>query len=130
MPNLPSFVFAADCEPSRFVKISANHTVTKCTAGERAFGVTHEGSREAPIPGVTPLVAKGGETARVYGAGESCEIVAGGTVNAGQYVKPDSDARAVACSTSEIFSAVARSSTTAAGQLLKVTIITGTTPAT
>lgn len=129
MPNIPSFVFAADCETSRFVKITGNHTVGKCGAGERAFGVSHEGSREAPIPGITPLVAKAGETARVYGPGESCEVIAGGLVNAGQYVKPDSDARGVACGLNEIFSAVARSSVTAAGQLLKVSLITGTTPA-
>jgi hypothetical protein len=87
MPNIPSFVFAADCETSRFVKISGNHTVGKCGAGERAFGVTHEGSREAPIPGITPLVAKAGETAQVYGPGESCEVVAGGVVNPSQLIR-------------------------------------------
>lgn len=72
----PSFVFGEDCAPSLIVKQStaADHTVLKCGFGELPCGVAHEGSREAPIPGITPLAAAAGESNRVYGPGETCEV--------------------------------------------------------
>jgi hypothetical protein len=94
----PSFVFGEDCAPSLIVKRStaADHTVLKCGLGEKPAGVAHEGSREAPIPGVSALAAASGESARVYGPGESCEVVVGSTVviTAGQPVMADASSQA------------------------------------
>jgi hypothetical protein len=94
----PSYVFGEDCATSLIVKQSsaADHTVLKCGFGEKPVGVAHEGSREAPIPGVTPLCAKSGESARVYGPGESCEVEVGSgvVVTAGRYVMADANSKA------------------------------------
>ncbi len=78
----PSFVFGEDCATSLILKRStaADHTVLKCGFGEMPCGVAHEGSREAPIPNVTPYVALSGESARVYGPGETCEVEVGSGV--------------------------------------------------
>ncbi len=99
MPTLnPSYVFGEDCAPSLIVKQStaADHTVLKCGFNERPIGVSHEGTREAPIPGITPLAAASGESARVYGLGETCEVeVASGTViTSGTMVMADADSKA------------------------------------
>lgn len=94
----PSFVFGEDCAPRLIVKRSqaADHTVLKCGFGELPCGVAHEGSREAPIPGITPLAAASGESARVYGPGETCEVEVGSgvVVTAGFPVMADANSKA------------------------------------
>lgn len=94
----PSFVFGEDCAPSLIVKRStaADHTVLKCGFGELPCGVAHEGSREAPIPGISVLAAVLGESARVYGPGETCEVEVGSgvVVTAGYPVMADANSKA------------------------------------
>jgi hypothetical protein len=94
----PSYVMGEDCATSLIVKQStaADHTALKCGFGEMPIGVIHEGSREAPIPGVTPLAAKSGESARIYGPGESCEVDVGTSVvvTAGFDVMSDANSKA------------------------------------
>lgn len=126
--SMPSFLFGGDCEVSRFVKLSnaADHTVVRCGAGEAAIGVSFEGSKDAPIPGVTPLAASSGMSTRVYQIGESCELTAGGVVAAGDYLKSDSTGRGVAASSNDKYYAIARAAASAAGQAIKVTIAFGT----
>jgi len=94
----PSFVYGEDIAPSLIVKRStaADHTVLKCGFGELPCGVSHEGSREAPIPGITPYAALSGESARVYGPGETCEVDVGTgvVVTAGYPVMADANSKA------------------------------------
>lgn len=98
MTQNPSYRFGEDIGPSLFVKAStaAPHTVLKAALGEKAIGVTHEGTREAPIPGITPLCAKSGESARVYGEDETCDVIAGAVaITDGSFVRPDADSKAI-----------------------------------
>lgn len=94
----PSYLMGEDCAPSLIVKQStaADHTALKAVYGERPVGVIHEGSREAPIPGITPLAAKSGESARIYGPGETCEVQVGSgvVVTAGYMVMSDANSKA------------------------------------
>ena len=94
----PSYVFGENIESSLIVKAStaADHTVLKCGFGAMPIGVTHEGSREAPIPNITPYAALSGESARVYGLGETCEVQVGSgvVVTAGYAVMPDANSKA------------------------------------
>lgn len=94
----PSYVAGEDVGSSLIVKAStaANHTVLKAGFGELPVGVTHEGSREAPIPGVTPYAALSGESVRVYGLGETCEVEVGSgvVVTAGYPVMADANSKA------------------------------------
>lgn len=94
----PSYVFGEDCAPSLIVKRStaADHTVLKAGFGELPCGVAHEGTRQAPLPSVTPYVALEGETARVYGPGETCEVEVGSgvVVTAGYPVMADANSKA------------------------------------
>lgn len=94
----PSFVAGEDIATSLIVKIStaADHTVLKAVVNDVPFGVTHEGSREAPIPNVTPVAALSGESVRVYGPGETCEIQVGSgvVVTAGFPVMADANSKA------------------------------------
>lgn len=93
-----SYVFGENCAPSLIVKRSqvADHTVLKAGFGELPCGVAHEGTREAPIPGITPLCAASGESARVYGPGETCEVevASGVVVTAGFPVMADAASKA------------------------------------
>ena len=94
----PSFVAGEEIASSLIVKIStaADHTVLKAVVNDYPFGVTHEGSREAPIPNVTPVAAASGESVRVYGPGETCEVQVGSgvVVTAGFPVMADADSKA------------------------------------
>lgn len=94
----PSYVFGEDIAPSLIVKQStaADHTCLKAGFGEMPIGVSHEGSREAPIPGIIPLAAAQGESARVYGRGETCEVQVGSgvAIPAGAFVMPDANSKA------------------------------------
>lgn len=94
----PSYVFGEDCATSLIVKQSsaADHTALKCGFGEQPIGVATEGSREAPIPGVTPYAALSGEPARIYGPGETCEVQVGSgvVVTAGKDVMADANSKA------------------------------------
>lgn len=93
----PSYVMGEDVGPSLFVRQdpSADHQALKATQWGDTIGVTHEGTREAPLPGITPLAAKNGETVRTYGVDETCEVLVGSTaIVAGQRVRPDATSKA------------------------------------
>ncbi|MFG0261026.1 MAG: hypothetical protein ACF788_01355 [Novipirellula sp. JB048] len=126
----PSFIAGADISPSKFVKIKANNdnTAIQCGAGDVAIGVSAPGTRSAPIPGADGLAAADGETCLVYGLGETCEVTAGGAIQAGDTLKPDADADAVPAAAGEAYSAVARSGA-ADGEKCKCVIVRGTNPA-
>lgn len=123
--NQRSFRASANINTSRFVKISGPHTVAQCVANEQAYGVSHEGTQEAPIPGVTPLAASSGESCLVYGPGDNCEVECGAAVTAGAFVKPDANGRAITASANDKYSGQAINSTGAANQKLKITLVRG-----
>lgn len=132
MTQSPSYVASADILPAKFVKIvsGTDHQIVICSADEVAVGVTHESTMDAALPGVAAAslpAAKAGTACRIYGLGESCEIEAGGTITAGAYLKPDADGNAVACSSTDDYSAVARAGA-ADGEKVQVFIERGVTP--
>lgn len=121
-----SYMAGEDLSPSRFVTHDGTndfHVVT-CTADQGAVGVTHEGTREAPRTGVTPLAAAEGEPVRVYTIGEPCEVEAGDTIAPGDPLKPDADGKAVPCADGDEYSAFADSAA-ASGELCKCTVQRG-----
>jgi hypothetical protein len=127
--NQRSFQASADIDPSVFVKISGNHTVATAGAGEAVYGVSHEGTREAPIPNVTPKCALAGESVMVYGPGDQCEVLAAEAISAGAFVKSNSAGKAVAVGTGAMYYAQAINSVGAANQKLKITLVRGWVPA-
>lgn len=127
--NQRSFVAGEDIGPSLFVVISDKHTVSVAGAGESVYGVSHEGSREAPIPGVTPLAAAEGEPVLVYGPGDNCEVLCGAAITAPARLKSDANGKAIAATGGDEYYAEAVSDTTAANQKVKITLVRGTVPA-
>jgi len=130
-PSNPSYVASEDIGVSLFVNIVAgsDHKIEACDAGDIAIGVTAEYPQDAVLPGaaIGPAVLSG-HSCRVYGLGESCEVLAGGTVNAGDYLKPDANAKAVVCISGDEYSAIARAGGSVAGGRVKITIEHGTAP--
>ncbi len=122
---LPGFVAGGDINPSRFVVLSAQSTVTQAGAGAVAIGVSQEGSREAPIDGASPLAAKAGDPIRVYGDTETCIIEAGAAVTVNAELKPDSVGRGIAAASTEKYSAIALEPAGAAGVKIRCLIRTG-----
>lgn len=128
----PSYIAGADIAPSRFVKLTGNNSVEQCVAGDTADGVSHEGTREAPIPGVTPLAAMAGESCQVYGADEPCEVEAGAAIaSGGTLLKSDLNGKAVpalsgveTAGTIVPYVAIARTAA-AVGEKVKVVITRG-----
>jgi hypothetical protein len=120
-----SYIARGTILPARFVirDTATNHGVLQCTAGQNAVGISYEGTRAAPLPGVTPQAAIVGENVLVYTDGMPCEVVAGGVITAGDRLKPDADGAAVTAAIGEVYSAVADANATA-GQNCKVTVTT------
>lgn len=95
--NNPSYVMGEDVGPSLFVKQDPanDFQALKATLGAEPLGVTHEGTRDAPIPGAAALAAVAGESVRVYGLGEVCEVLVGSlAIVAGDHVAPDANSKA------------------------------------
>lgn len=84
--NNPSFVAGEDLAPARFVKRSTTEDSTVVYADDGTdliVGVTHNGTREAPIPSVSEtLHAQDGEDVRIHGLGDRCEVTLGETITA------------------------------------------------
>lgn len=130
--SAPNFIAGGDIAPSIFVKLSGSRDkeVVACVADDEAIGVSHEGTREAPITGITPLAAKDDEPVMVYTEGIQCEIVAAGTISPGDKLVPDASGHASAlaagsAASGDTFSAIAVSSA-ADGERVKAIVRRGT----
>jgi len=84
--------------PSRFVAIDAsdNNSVLQANAGQRTFGVSSEGGREAPVPSLSTVYAAiAGDDLQVYSMGQTCLLELGAACLAGYRLKPDSNGKGV-----------------------------------
>ena len=124
-----SYIARGDIRPARFVKrdTATNHGVLEADAGDATVGVAYEGSRVAPLPGVSPLAAISGDSVLVYTEGMPCEILAAAAITPGQYRKPDAAGQAVVAVAGDLYGAIADASG-ASGQNVKVTVQFGITP--
>jgi hypothetical protein len=120
----PSFIAKGNIPSSVFVKQSGDHGIIICGAGDEAVGVSHEGSREAPITGITPYAAIEGESCQVYTDTWNCEVKAAGTIVAGDKLKPNASGLAVVAGAGELYSAIARAGA-ADGERCKCTVTRG-----
>lgn len=124
----PSYIARGDVPPSRFVKLNGtDHGIVVCGAGDEAIGISHEGTRQAPLEGVTPLAAKDGESCQVYSDTWPCEIWAGAAITAGQKLKPNAAGAAVPAVNGDVYSAIARASA-ASGERCKCQVTIGRMP--
>lgn len=128
----PNFIAGGDIPASIFVKLSGSRDreVVACTADDEAIGVSHEGTRDAPITGITPLTAKDDEPVMVYTDGIPCEVISGEDITVGDKLVPDADGYAVplsagSASSGDVFSAIALSGATS-GERVKVVVRRGT----
>lgn len=120
----PSFIAKGNIPSSVFVEQSGDHGIIICAAGDEAVGVSHEGTREAPITGITPLAAIEGESCQVYTDTWNCEVKAGATILAGDKLKPGVGGVAVVAGAGEIYSAIARAGAVD-GERCKCTVTRG-----
>lgn len=123
----PSRVAGGDIYPSRFVKANTTYpnTVDQAGAGERVFGISQPGTRDAPIPGASTLAAASGQALAIYGDGEEGLLELGtGGATAGAQLKADADGKGIITVTAnDLVGAVANESG-AAGEKIKVTVQT------
>lgn len=124
--SAPSFIAGGNVSPSRFVKGEAGESNTILQAGlnERAIGISHESTLEAPIPGASAFTATEGLIVQVYGLGEVCEVLGAATIAAFDYLKPDANGSAVVAGPGDAYSAVALVDA-ASGEKVKVVIREG-----
>jgi len=103
--------------------------MAEAAANAVAYGVSHEGTVDPPIPTMTDrFAARTGMEMLVYGPGDTCEIEAGDVIDCAAgpvFLKPDAQGRAVACTNGQHYSAEAHTSASAAGQKVKATIVRG-----
>lgn len=105
----PSFIAGGNISPSRFVKGEAgtSNTILQCVADDRAIGISHESTLEAPIPSASAFGATDGLTVQVYGLGEVCEVLGAATIAAFDFLKPDANGSAVVAGPGDAYSAIA-----------------------
>lgn len=83
-PNLPA-VASGTINPSVFVTQSGDFNVAQSASGDGPIGVAQAGTK---LFNVT-YAAQAGDPIGVYGDGSECYIMLGGTVTAGNFLKPD-----------------------------------------
>src|SRR5688572_20851136 len=95
----PNYVADTNINTSTFVKhtgTTVDFRVSAAGAGDRIAGIAQEGPKAAPIPGASAtLAAAQGDHLRVYGLGEECLLLLGGTVAAGDRLKSDANGAGV-----------------------------------
>lgn len=123
----PSWVAESDVSPSKFLKASGttkDHRCEHAGAGDSIVGVSQEGTREAPIPGITAVHALAGEGVMVYGIGDVCEVVAAGTITSGARVASDGNGDAVAAAAGDKYGGRALASAVA-GERVRIQVQPG-----
>ena len=126
MTQNPSYVADATLLPSRIVMMAAgkDHRVVHATAAAKAVGVVHEGTREAPIPGVTPQSALQGESVRVYGEDETCDVLAAAAIAVDDFIASDANGQAVVAAAGQYYIGRAKAAA-AIGELARIQVISG-----
>jgi hypothetical protein len=97
-----SYRALGDIGTCRFVTQSASYddAITESNSGDQPIGVSGKDTRTPPYSGLDDgLHAVSGEAALVYTAGDEALLDLGGTVTAGDYVKPDNSGKGVTAST-------------------------------
>lgn len=126
----PSYIAGEDLVPATIVMFAAtgvdNTVVTASDGSLPMVGIVHNGSRIAPIPEVTSvLAAKSGETVKVHGLGDTCEVKVGDqAIDAGDYLMADSDGYATPATAGNHYVARALIDA-AAGSMCNVQVIQG-----
>jgi hypothetical protein len=119
--------------PSRFVMVdtSDDNKVIQATTNAKCLGIATEGSNYPPLDDIvsTNYAAIAGQELRVYEPGEICLIETGDVVTAGDYLKADSDGKAVPILTTgttlQRYGAQAMQAATVAGQKILALILIG-----
>lgn len=96
-----NYIADGDISPSRFVKTltTADNSVAQAGANAAVIGISQEGAREPPLPGVTLLAGKTGDNIQIYQMTDSCLLELGGTIVAGDYLKSDANGKGVVIAT-------------------------------
>ena len=97
-----TFTATGTIYPSRFCRISGTQSVDQCTQGDFAFGITQEWTQSPFVD----YAVSAGNLVKIYGLDCDCWLMLGGTVQAGDFLKPDSLGRGIVSKPSNNSSAV------------------------
>lgn len=117
----PPMVAGGTIKPSRFVKLTANQTLSQCVANDIPFGISADGVRAAPnfitaYAGATDPKdhAIAGEPVEYFGLGQYCLLECGTAWVAGAKLASDVDGKGVTASASNPVGARALTAASAA----------------
>lgn len=131
MPMLgsPNYIAGGNINPSVFVSITGNMTVSQSTANDGLIvGVSQPGTDFPPGVGSgSTLAAKSGETLQVYGPGETCLLKVTNAVTAGQFMNSDANGQGVVITSGATVSYFGAKTLEAAnaGELCRVLVVLG-----
>ena len=124
----PQFIADGNIKPMRFVKAQTtkDNRVLQAGSGDKPIGISQPQERNPPWSSLQDgYAAAQDETLRVFGLQEVCWLVCGGTVTAGDYLKPDTDGKGVTSSSDgDLYGAQALESGTT-GQQIRVQVLLG-----
>ena len=127
--NNLQFAAGGNIKPSRFLKMSADHTVVQAGAGEAhlVVAISEEGSYNAPTPGAdTTYLAVAGAPVPHRAPGDEAMLICDAAVSAGDLLEPDADGRGTAAASTEDACARVVQGTAAANEPAKVVLLSGT----
>lgn len=120
----PTMRAGGDIRKCRFVKLSttANKTLLEADAGETIYGISSEGSQDAPVDGASALAGAAGDMMEWHGLGETCLLEAGsGGLSCGTLAKSDADGKGVTAGAGDKVGAFVLTDA-AEGELAEVTV--------
>lgn len=132
-----SWIAGGNIAPSRFVKASttANQTALQAGSGDVPVGISQKGTHNLPgtIGGVTiddGYAAIAGMSVGVFDAsdtakGQFIDLELGGTVTAGDFLKPDTNGKGVTAGSDGDWYGAKTNRSGVAGQLIQVQVILG-----
>lgn len=116
-----TYIAGGTINPGTFVTLSNDFTVVASATGDAPIGVSAQGTKKFDLT----YLAASGDPVGVYGPSEECFLLCGGSVTAGDYLKPDANGAAVTASSTNKYGAIAKQDGSS-GAMIRVLVAKGT----
>jgi hypothetical protein len=114
--------------PARFVKqdTTTNNAFLQAGSGDKVVGISQKGTRRTPYSGLDDgNAAIAGEPLHVFGPPETAPLELGGTVAAGDLLKPDTNGKGITAGSDGDFYGALSPQAGGSGDIIEVQVMLG-----
>lgn len=116
-----NFKSGGNINPSRFVTLTGNHTVSESNSTEQPIGVSQREVKKFD----STLAAASGDAIAVYGSGQECLLECGSAISANELLAPDADGKGIPAGSGDYGARALEGGAT--GDLIRVVVEPGQT---